>query len=116
MPEAEPLEDAGAEVLDEDVGPVDQAQQDVAVGLVLEVESDGLLVAVGGEEVRRLPVARLADEGWSPAAGVVAVSGGLDLDHPGAEVAEHHRGVRPGQGAGEVDDEHAVERSLVRVS
>ena len=46
-----------------------------------------------------------ADERRPPAAGVVAVPGRLDLDHPGAEVAEHHRGVRAGEGAGEVDDE-----------
>ncbi len=115
-PEAEPLEDAGAEVLHQDVGPVDQAQQDLAVGLVLEVEGDGLLVAVGGQEVRRLPGVGPAHERRSPAAGVVAVPGCLDLDHPGTEVAEHHGGVRTGQGAGEVDDEHAVERSLVHVS
>jgi hypothetical protein len=25
-------------------------------------------------------------------------AGGLDLDHPGAEVPEHHPGVRAGQG------------------
>ena len=36
--------------------------------------------------------------------------GRLDLDDPGAEVAEHHRGVRAGQGAGEVDDQDAVQR------
>ena len=41
--------------------------------------------------------------------GVVAATGGLDLDDPGAEVAQHHRGVRAGQGAGEVDDEDARE-------
>jgi hypothetical protein len=36
---------------------------------------------------------------------------GLDLHHPGAEVAEHHRGVRAGQRPGQVDDQRAVERT-----
>ena len=108
--QAEPVEHAGAEVLHEHVGTVDELQQDVAVGLVLEVEGDRLLVAVGREEVRRLPVVLGADERWPPATGVVAVALGLDLDHAGTEVAQHHRGLRPGQGAGEVDDEHVGER------
>ena len=47
----------------------------------------------------------------APAAGVVAAAGALHLDHPGAEVAQHHRGVRAGEGAGEVDDEDAVQWS-----
>jgi hypothetical protein len=45
------------------------------------------------------------------AAGEVADAGTLDLDDAGAEVAEHHPGVRPGEGAGQVDDEDAVQRS-----
>ncbi len=52
-----------------------------------------------------------ADERRPPAAAVVAAVGVLDLDDPGAEVAEHHRRVRPGERAGEVDDDDAVERS-----
>ena len=110
-PEPEALEDAGAEVLDEHVGAVDELQQHLAVGLGLEVEGDGLLVAVGGEEVRRLAVVLGADERRPPPAGVVAAARGLDLDDAGAEVAHHHRGVRPGQGTGEVDDQDAVQRA-----
>ena len=45
----------------------------------------------------------------APAAGVVAAAGVLHLDHPGAEVAQHHRGVRAGEGPGQVDDEDAVQ-------
>ena len=109
--EAEPLEHAGAEVLDEDVGPVDEREQHVLVGRVLEVEGDRLLVAVGRQEVRRLAPSLLADEGRSPAAGVVPAARRLDLDDPGALVGEHHRRVRPGEGAGEVDDEDVREGS-----
>jgi hypothetical protein len=107
--EPQPFEHAGAEVLDQHVGAVDQLQQDVAVGVGLEVERHGLLVAVRREEVRRLPLALRPDEGRPPPAGVVAVSRSLDLHHPGAEVAEHHRGVRPREGPGQVDDEDAVQ-------
>ena len=43
-------------------------------------------------------------------AGVVAGAGPLHLDHAGAEVGEHHRGVRPGEHAGEVDDDRPLKR------
>jgi hypothetical protein len=47
----------------------------------------------------------------APAPGVVAVSRSLDLHDAGAEIAEHHRGVGPGKGTGEVDDEQVRQRS-----
>ena len=109
--EAEALEDAGAEVLHQHVGALDEADQDVLVGLVLEVEGDGLLVAVRAQEVRRLAGVGLADERRPPAAGVVAAAGRLHLDHPGAEVAQHLGGVRPGEGAGQVDYEEVGQGS-----
>jgi hypothetical protein len=43
-------------------------------------------------------------------AGVVAAARDLDLDDVGAEVAEHHRAVRPDHDAGEVDDSHTGQR------
>ena len=70
----------------------------------LEVEGDRLLVAVAGQEVGRDRVVLRADERRPPAAGVVAGAGRLDLDDAGAEVAQHHPGVRAGEGAGQVDD------------
>jgi hypothetical protein len=109
--EAEPVEHAGAEVLHQHVGPVDQAEQDVLVRLVLEVEGDRLLVAVAREEVRRLERLGVAHERRPPAAGVVPGAGRLDLDHPGAEVPEHHPRVRAREGPREVDDEDVLERS-----
>ena len=50
----------------------------------------------------------------SPAAGVVAEPGPLDLDHLGAEVAEHHRRERSGEHAGEVEDPQVAQRALSR--
>ena len=72
---------------------------------------DSLFLLVDRKYVdSRSPLLRL-DERRPPAAGVVAAAGALHLDHPGAEVAEHHRRVRPGEGPGEVDDEDAVQWS-----
>ena len=107
--EPEPVQHAGAEVLQQDVGVGDHAGQDAAAVVALEVQRDGLLVAVAGQEVRRDRVVLRADERRPPAAGVVAGAGGLDLDDAGAEVAQHHPGVRPGEGAGQVDDGDAVQ-------
>src|SRR3712207_3460148 len=68
------------------------------------------IFAVGAEEVGGLPVALIGlEEGRAPAPGVVPAAGVLHLDDAGAEVAEHHPGVRPGEGAGQVDDEDAGE-------
>src|SRR3954451_14684731 len=109
---AEPGQGAGAEVLEQDVGPAQQLGEQRFVAVVLEVEGDRLLVAVGRQEVGGLPIPGIRlHERRPPPAGVAPGAGALPLDHPGAEVAEHHRGVRPGEGAGQVDDEDAVERS-----
>ena len=110
--EAEPVQDPGAEVLDEHVGALHQLPEDPLPVLGLQVQGDGLLVAVAGEEVGGLRVVGRAHEGRSPAAGVVARAGVLDLDHPGAEVGEHHPRVRSGEGAGEVDDDGAAQGPL----
>ncbi len=114
--EAEPVEHARAEVLEEHVRPLDERREVPAPVVALEVERHRLLAAVARHEVRRLPVAPAGrvDEGRAPPAGVVARARGLDLDDAGAEVGEHHAGVRPGEGAGQVDDEGARERAPAR--
>ncbi len=71
----------------------------------LQVQGEALLVAVDGEEVRRL-----AAHERRPAARVVALAGLLDLDHLGAHVAQRHGAEGPGEHAGEVDDPHAGQR------
>jgi hypothetical protein len=109
--EAEAVEHAGPEVLHQHVGPLDQPCQHVLVLVGLEVEDDRLLVAVGRHEVRRLAVVALAEERRPPPAAVVA-GGRLDLDDARAQVAEHHRGVRSRERAGEVEHEQVGERSV----
>ena len=102
--EAEPVQHAGAEVLHQHVGAGHQPGQELPALLGLQVGGHRLLVAVRREEVRRHGVVLRADEGRPPGAGVVA-GGGLHLDHPRAEVGEHHRGVRTRERTGEVDDD-----------
>ena len=109
--EAQAVEHAGAEVLDQHVAVPDQAGERLAAVVALEVEGDRLLVAVAGQEVRRLAVVLRADERRAPAAGVVTGAGRLDLDDAGAEVAEHHRGVRAGERPRQVDDDDPGQRS-----
>ena len=105
-----PVKDAGAEVLHEHVGAPDEGFEGGLSVLRLEVEGDGLLVPIRGQEVGRftLGVDRL-HEGRPPSAGVVAAVGVLHLDHVGAEVAQHHRGVGARECAGQIDDHHALQ-------
>jgi hypothetical protein len=67
---------------------------------VLEMERDGLLVAVRGQEVRgdRLAVCVL-DEGWTPAPRIITMTRLFDLDDSRSEVAEHDGRMRAGDGA-----------------
>jgi len=114
--EPEALEHTGAEVLHQYIGAVHEVEQHLTVVSVLQVEGDRLLVAVSGQEVRRLrPLCNRRavgrDERWSPAAGVVAARGVLDFHDAGAEVTQHHGGVRASKGPRQVDDEHVVQRS-----
>jgi hypothetical protein len=98
------LERAGLEVVDQDVGGLEQAQQHLAPLGLGEVERRHALVAVHADEVRRGAVA----ERRAPVAHLVALRR-LDLDDVGAVVGEHLRAVGPAEHAGQVDDADAKE-------
>ena len=102
--QAEAGHDAGAVVLDQDVGAVHEFEEGGLVGRVLEVHGDGALVAVPGHERRAFAV----DEGRH-VAGAVAAPGLLDLQHIGAMVGQHHRCIGAGEMAGQVQHQEAVE-------
>ena len=104
--EAEALERAGPEVLDEHVGIVDERQQDVAIVVDLEVEDDRALVAVDELPPQAFAVARVAP---CQAAQGVAV-GALDLDDVGAEVGEVAGAVGAGEHGRQVEDTERRER------
>jgi hypothetical protein len=70
-----------------------------------EVEGERALSAIDAHEVDALAV----HERRAVGAGVVAFVGVFDFDDVGAEVAQQHRAIRPGQDAGEIDDPNTVE-------
>jgi hypothetical protein len=99
---------ARPEVLDEDVGVVDEAEEHVAVGGVLEVEDDRALVAVRQLPPQAFAVARVAP-------GEVAqrvASGPLHLDHVGPVVGQVAGAVRAGDDRRQVEHLEVGERRV----
>src|SRR5262245_64196549 len=93
--EAEPLEEAGSEVLDQDVRLSDQASRYLLPGRPSRVHRDTALVpTVVGKEARGRP---------PEAAGAIAFDW-LDLDHVSAEVGEDEAAARPHHQLAELDD------------
>ena len=101
--EAQPVHDAGAEALDEDVGVLYELLADLDGARVLEVHDDGFLAAVDPGVGHALAV----HEGGVGAGRVAAL--GLDLDDVGAEVGGHRAGAGAGNVRGEVNDLYIVE-------
>jgi hypothetical protein len=108
--EAQPLECAGAQVLDEDVTAVDQGSHRGEPWIGLQVEHDGALVAADQLPEQGLAVARIPPP---EAAGAVAV-GSLDLDDVSTEVAEVAGGARSRDERRHVHHPDARERALHR--
>ena len=97
--DAQLVHDAGAVVLDDDVGLLDHLEEELLALLGLQVQGDALLAAVDVGIVHAV-VVLLRTHG----AGVVALARHLDLDDVGAVVGQHHRAVRTGQNAGQVQN------------
>ena len=95
--DTEPVRHARAHVLHDDVAVAREPLDDGAPLGRLEVEGDGPLAAVPGEEARQL-AERVALER-------------LDLHDVGAEIGEHRRRVGAGDVARQVDDADALQRS-----
>ena len=118
----EPVHHAGAHVLEHRVGLLAQAEKDLAIALVLEIEHDAALVAVDAAEVAAEVAtavdARLALGGMDEVlrdrrrgARHVAPRR-LHLDHVGAEVGEDRRAEGPGERHRAVEDDEVAERAL----
>ena len=106
--EAEPLDDAGAEVLHAPRRPWRAASRSAA-------RSAGFLRSSARLSLQRLMAWKMVESPpisvsreVEPARQVAAV-GPLDLDHPGAEVLQPQRRVGPGEELAQVDDDDAVE-------
>ena len=98
------VDDAGPEVLDEDVGRADQVVQDREAALLLQVEDEGALAAVDRREAR----GDAATLGSQPAHDVAARRR-LDLDDFGALVRQQHGGDRRRDHRRQLDHPVAVE-------
>src|SRR3989442_2723315 len=99
--DSQPVRHAGQEVLDDDVGAPGQLEHDARALGLLKVGGQRPLVAVDGREDG-------AHAGTAaPVAQIVAAPRPLDLDDVGAEVAQEHRAVGPGDDAREVEDAKA---------
>ena len=103
--DAETLHDAGAIALDEHVGSLDKAEQQLATRVCLEVQGHAALVAVDGVEQRTLAL----DERRGPTH-VVAGLRLLDLDHVGSHIGEQHRAVGAGQQPRQVEEADSRQR------
>jgi hypothetical protein len=105
--EAQAVHHPGAEVFDHHVGALQQAPQHFLPVGAFQVQADRFLVAVAGHEVGGLQVIRGANEGRAPASRIVPGSGVFHFDDPGAQVRQHHSGVRTGQGPAQVNNKVA---------
>ena len=107
----ETIDHARTEGLDEDVCRFRQTQQRLTRLGLLEVEAEALLASVGVAEEHGMA----ADRGTDMAVRF-AFARWLDLDHRGAMVGHHERGLRPREEQREVDDAQAFQfhRALVR--
>ena len=95
--------------MDQQVGAIGQAVEQVAAGIGPQVDHDAALVAVDRAEVGAAPILRLAPPRWSPAAALVAARR-LELDDVRPQIGQQHGGERAGQDTRAVHDAQAVER------
>ena len=109
--DAQAVQDARPERLEEDVGVAGEAQQHVAALVGLEIDPDRALAPVERQEERRVGALLGALVVRRRPAHVVAHAGVLDLDHVGAEVAEQQRAEPAGQQPREVEDAQPLERT-----
>src|SRR5208282_5095974 len=107
--EAKPVEGAGSEALDDDVGGAGELEQDVGAAGMVEIEREGALVEiVEPEEQAAVEMREVVEEG-ADAARVVA-GGRFDLDDVGAHVGQQPR-AKLGPMAGQVENPQARERA-----
>ncbi len=110
--EPQPLRDALAKILHEDVAARRQPMHDLARLGLLQIQRDTFLVLVVGLEIIIAPAldGRTARDRGDSAAGVAPLAL-LDLDNLGAQVGEHLRRDRPLLPDRPVDNSNSVKRS-----
>ena len=106
---------AGCEILDHHVVRRDETADDLARFLRVEPERDAALVGVQVQEAERsFQVGFVVEEGGL-ATGAVSLRW-LHLQHARAVVSEQLRRVGTGNARGEVQDPHAIERAVHRLT
>ena len=108
VPESQPSDRARGEVFDQDVGGIDKPPERFATEVAFQIERERTLVTVDRQVVARLAF----NKGRTPPAGVIPFAGLLDFDHIGAEIAEHHGGVRSGHHPRQVDYAQSLQRQI----
>ena len=103
-----PLEDAGPEALDQDVGPHEELAKDLQPFGRLEVESEALFAAIDRGKEGAVASGVVVGPRRIPAC-VISAVGALNLDDPSAEVGEKHGAEGAWEQAREVDDSDAAE-------
>ncbi len=106
--EPEALEAAELEILDHDIGVLDEIDDAGAIGLVAEVSGDRAFAAIAGVEIGGCPLIVALDEGRPPGAGIVALRA-FHLDHVGTEISERLTDPGTSENAREFDDLEAME-------
>src|SRR5262245_57497196 len=104
--EAETLDDAGTEVLQQHVGRLQQRSEDFLAPLGLEVKREAALVGVEREIEQAVGVGAVLED----VARRVALVRLLDLDHVGAQPGQHLAARRPGLIVREIHDPNALQR------
>jgi hypothetical protein len=107
-PDADLVDHARPQVLDQNVRRVSQPMQLGDVVGRFQVEHDRALVAVLAVEIERGHAIR--PERRAPDARIVAALGLLDLENVGAHVGQQHAGQRPGQRLAHLDDANSIQR------
>ena len=97
------------EVLHQDVAIGDQPQRDLLPFRLADIQRDRHLVAVHANEIRALLGPR--HERRSEAAGIVTGARPLDLDHLGAQIAQHLRAGGTREHTGQVEHAQPLERA-----
>ena len=106
--EAHLVHDPGAEILQDDVGGLDQRGEDLLAALVAQIEAEAFLAAVVDREIDAL-----AAHQRRRLAGFLAAQL-FDLDDLGAEVGEDHAAARAGLIPRQFEHPHAFEGSAHR--
>jgi len=98
-PIAEPLHHAGAKILKDHIGALQQLIKDHPIGFGPQVQRDAFLAVVDGRKIGACAILERRK-----GAGIVPKAGALYLDDARTQILQTHRGIGPGEDMGKVKD------------